>query len=53
MNPTNARTCPNGTIAGELPDGKTINIHRSTTLNGVPSLEIYDPITGTSIKIRY
>ena len=53
MNPTNIRTYPNGTMAGELPDGRTINIHRSTTLNGVPSLEIYNPITGSSIKIRY
>lgn len=53
MNPTNVRTYPIGTIVGDLPDGRTINIHPSTTLNGTPSLEIYDPVTGTSIKIRY
>ena len=53
MNPTNIRTYANGTIAGDLPDGRTINIHPSTTLGGTPSVEIYDPVTGKSIKIRY
>ena len=53
MNPTNVRTYPNGTIVGDLPDGCIINIHPSTTLSGAPSLEIYNPVTGTSIKIRY
>lgn len=53
MNPTNIRTYSNGTIAGDLPDGRTINIHPSTTLNGTPSVEVYDPATGKSIKIRY
>ena len=53
MNPTNVRTYSNGTMVGDLPDGRTINIHPSTTLNGTPSLEIYNPATGTSIKIRY
>ena len=53
MNPTNIRTYPNGTIVGDLPDGTTININPSTTLKGRPSLEIYDPVTGKSIKIRY
>ena len=53
MNPTNVRTYPNGTIVGDLSDGRTINIHPSTTLNGTPSVEIYDSITGLSIKIRY
>lgn len=53
MNPTNVRTYPNGTIIGDLSDGRTINIHPSTTLNRTPSVEIYDPNTGASIKIRY
>ena len=53
MNPTNIRTYSNGTIAGDLPDGRTINIHPSTTLNGTPSVEVYDPVTGKSVKIRY
>ena len=45
MAPTNIRTYSNGIIAGDLPDGRTINIHPSTTLGGTPSLEIYDPVT--------
>ena len=53
MDPTNIRMYSNGTIAGDLPDGRTINIHPSTTLGGTPSVEIYDPVTGKSIKIRY
>lgn len=53
MNPTNIRTYSNGTTVGDLPDGRIINIHPSTTLNSTPSLEIYDPVTGTSIKICY
>ncbi len=53
MAPTNIRTYSNGIIAGDLPDGRTINIHPSTTLGGTPSLEIYDPVTKKSIKIRY
>lgn len=53
LNPTNIRTYSNGTIVGDLTDGRIINIHPSTTLNGTPTLEIYDPSTGTSIKIRY
>lgn len=53
MNPTNIRTYSNGTIVGELPDGRIINLHPSTTLNGAPTLEIYDPVTGKSSKTRY
>ena len=49
----NIRTYSNGTIVGDLPDGRTINIHPSTTLGGTPSVEIYDPVIGKSIKIRY
>ena len=53
MNPKNIRWYSNGTIAGDLSDGRTINIHPSTTLGGTPSVEIYDPATGKSIKILY
>ena len=53
MNPSNVRTYPNGTVVGDLPDGTTINLHPSTSLKGVISLEIYDPVSGHSIKIRY
>lgn len=53
MNPNNVRTYPNGTTAGDLPDGNTINVHPSTSSGGVPTVEIYNPTTGRSIKIRY
>lgn len=53
MNPTNIRTYSNGTIVGDLPDRRTINLHSSTTLNGVPSLEIINMATGRRIKKRY
>ncbi len=53
MAPTNIRTYSNGTIVGDLPDGRTINLHPSTTLGGTPSVEIYDPVIRKSIKIRY
>jgi hypothetical protein len=47
------RTYSNGTLVGDLVDGRIINIHPSTSLGGMPSLEIYNPLTGDSIKIRY
>lgn len=50
---SNVRTYLNGTTVGEMSDGRIISIHPSTTLNGAPSLEIYDPVIGTSIKICY
>ncbi len=53
MNPINVRTYSNGTIVGELSNGCIINIHPSTSLNGVPTVEIYNPSSGQSIKIRY
>lgn len=53
MNPVNVKTYPNGTTVGYLSDGRTINMHPSTTLSGTPSVEIYDPVSGRSIKIRY
>ena len=53
MNPSNIRAYPNGTLVGELPDGRTINLHASSTLNGVPTVEIYNSQTGNCIKIRY
>lgn len=53
LNPTNVRTYPNGTVVGNLPDGRTVNLHPSSTLGGTPTVEIYDPSTGMSTKIRY
>jgi len=53
MNPNNIRTYPNGTIVGDLTDGTTANLHPSSSLGGTPTVEIYDPITGISTKIRY
>ena len=53
MNPSNVRTYSNGTVVGDLPDGTTINMHPSTSLGGIPTVEIYNPNTGISTKIRY
>ena len=52
LNPTNVRTYSNGTIVGDLPGGRTVNIHIGTSTSG-PTLEIFDPTAGTRIKIRY
>jgi len=52
-NPSNVRTYSNGTVVGDLPDGTTINMHPSTSLGGTPTVEIYNPNTGISTKIRY
>ncbi len=53
MNLANMRTYPNGTIAGELPNGDTVNLHPSKSV-GVPSIEIQDAVnTKINIKIRY
>ncbi len=52
-NPSNVRTYSNGTVVGDLPDGTTINMHPSTSLAGTPTVEIYNPNTGISTKIRY
>ena len=53
LNLENVRTYSGGIIVGNMLDGRSVNIHPSTTLQGVPSLEIYNPVTGCSIKIRY
>lgn len=37
---------------GTLPDGRTINVRTDSTFE-LPTLEIYNPNTGRSIKIRY
>ena len=53
LNPTNVRTYPNGTKVGNLSDGRVVNIHPSSSSNGVPTLEIFNPTTNIRIKIRY
>jgi hypothetical protein len=50
---SNVRTYKNGAIVGDLPDGRVANLHPSSSMGGTPTLEIYDPISGNSIKIRY
>jgi len=54
LSPTNVRVIPKtGVTVGNLPDGRTVNIHPSSTLHGTPTLEIFCRVTKTSIKIRY
>jgi len=53
LNLRNVRTYPNGTVVGYLPNGNVVNLHPSKSMGGIPTLEIYDPITRVSIKIRY
>ena len=53
LNPSNVTQYSNGTTVGYLSDGNTVNLHASSSLSGTPSLEIYNPTTNTSIKIRY
>ena len=53
LNPRNVRTYPNGVTVGDLSDGRVINLHPSSSSGGVPTLEIFNPITRTSQKIRY
>ena len=50
LRPQNVRTYPSGTTVGNLPNGHVANLHPSKSLGGVPTLEIYDPVTRTSIK---
>ncbi|MFT4143588.1 MAG: S8 family serine peptidase [Mobilitalea sp.] len=52
LKPSDVKTYPNGTIVGKLPDGTTINVRPSSS-GGYPTVEIYNPTTGTSTKIRY
>jgi hypothetical protein len=39
-----------GTVAGDLPGGRTINLHAGSSVGGAPTIEILDRATGTSIK---
>jgi hypothetical protein len=43
------RIYANGTIAEDLPRGRTINLHKWQSVGGAPTLEILDCATGTSI----
>jgi hypothetical protein len=52
LKPSDVKTYPNGTIVGKLPDGTTINVRPSSS-EGYLTVEIYNPTTGTSTKIRY
>jgi hypothetical protein len=45
LNPSNVRSYSNGTIAGDLADGRTVNLHASSSLPGVPTVGILDPVT--------
>ena len=40
-------------IVGELSTGETVNIHASTSMNGVSTLEIRGFILNHNVKIRY
>jgi hypothetical protein len=54
LKPTNVRTYSTSsgtTTVGNLPDGRTVNIHAG--VGGAPTLEIFDPVTSERIKIRY
>jgi RHS repeat-associated protein len=58
INPSNVKTYPTvagETIIGYLLDGTTISVrdHSSGSSDNKPTLEIYDPASETSIKIRY
>lgn len=52
--PTNVRPAPNNPAVqlGTLPDGRTVTV-RPTSSDGRPTLEIYNPANGRSIKFRY
>jgi len=55
LRPSNVRVPQrgDGRLVGDLPDGRTVNIHPSTSSGGVPTVEVYNPNTGIRIKIRY
>jgi RHS repeat-associated protein len=53
LSPENVRIYDGGRLVGDIADNITINIHPSTSMNGVPSLEIFLRDIGRSIKIRY
>lgn len=49
---SNVRRYDKGTVVGELPDGRTVNV-RIESSSGLPTLEIYNPSNNRRIKIRY
>ncbi len=51
LNPSNIKTYDNGTIAGILPDGRSINV-RSGSNSGQPTIEIIE-INNKRTKFRY
>jgi len=56
LRPTNVRTYTTATgttTVGDLPDGRTVNIHAGHSVGLAPTLEIYDRNTNTRTKIRY
>jgi hypothetical protein len=56
---SDVKTYSNGTTVGRLPDGTTANVRPTSSTNNRtgetsgPTLEIYNPKTETSVKIRY
>lgn len=52
LNLKNIREYPNGTIAGDLSDGITVNV-RNNSSKGFPTLEIQGADSIRTIKIRY
>ena len=43
----------NNTFIGKTKDGEIINLHKSTSLNGIETLEVYDNNINKYIDIRY
>lgn len=43
----------NNTFIGKTKDGEIINLHKSTSLNGIETLEVYDNNINRYIDIRY
>ena len=54
-NPSNIRNLSDGRgLVGDLPDNRIINVRKEgKSTDGRPTVEIYDPINKTKIKIRY
>jgi hypothetical protein len=53
LNPTNVRTASNGTVIGDLLDGRVVNIHPGSSVGGAPTLEVFNRNTMERTKIRY